>query len=495
MLFSSLKENRQILHLLMDKVIATTLLSTAFRVKGVLSTREFPAPNSRQTDCRKEEISQFTARKRIVHNVKAEFTLVTYTRGLIVEIFFIGSKLSKLVTQPMIKYKDALVDLLEHSKKGYHILSGKRCLSGKQGLLCALLSFRIESGDKDLESHFDTAAKNCTLISPTIQNDIIETIGDIIETIGDIIKDKIVNRIKASKYYFILCDEITDISTKEQITIYIRYVDTSSSIIRKDFIGFVKMVSTTGISIKETLKNELEKVGLHFDDLRACEVSSIKNMNAIIGTVATFFSCSAKRMDKLKHFIDADNSNKSVSTLEHLEKYDANLETSTKASLYVSAITKSDFLVSLEVAVTCLSYTIQLSQVLQKALKAIREDADKSFKEIMKNVTTIASQLEIEICMPRIFERQTARNNVNAKDAEEYYKIVICIPFLDNLILQLHSRFDKRLETIIPLEGLIPSNLSHYDDQAILAAASIYEDDFLVSLNTCLKAELFIWRN
>eukprot|EP00102_Acyrthosiphon_pisum_P026067 XP_016663277.1 PREDICTED: 52 kDa repressor of the inhibitor of the protein kinase-like [Acyrthosiphon pisum] len=63
------------------------------------------------------------------------------------------------------------------------------------------------------------------------------------------------------------------------------------------------------------------------------------------------------------------------------------------------------------------------------------------------------------------------------------------------IIVELHSRFDKRLETIIPLEGLIPSNLSYYDDQAILAAASIYEDDFLFSMNTCLKVELFIWRN
>ncbi|KAL5233857.1 hypothetical protein ACI65C_001267 [Semiaphis heraclei] len=126
--------------------------------------------------------------------------------------------------------------------------------------------------------------------------------------------------------------------------------------------------------------------------------------------------------------------------------------------------------------------------IVREALEAIREDADKSFKEIMKNVTTIASELEIEIHMPRICGRQTARNNVIAKDAEEYFKIVIFIPFIDNLILQLHSRFDKRLETIIPLEGLIPSNLSHYDDQAILAAASIYEDDFLVT--TINKDEL-----
>ncbi|KNE88110.1 hypothetical protein PSTG_18495 [Puccinia striiformis f. sp. tritici PST-78] len=38
--------------------------------------------------------------------------------------------------------------------------------------------------------------------------------------------------------------------------------------------------------------------------------------------------------------------------------------------------------------------------IVREALEAIREDADKSFKEIMKNVTTIASELEIEIRMP-----------------------------------------------------------------------------------------------
>lgn len=45
--------------------------------------------------------------------------------------------------------------------------------------------------------------------------------------------------------------------------------------------------------------------------------------------------------------------------------------------------------------------------IIREALETIREDADKSFKEIMKNVTTIASKLEIEISMPRICGRQT----------------------------------------------------------------------------------------
>lgn len=420
------------------------------------------------------------------------------------------------------------------------------------------------------------------MISPSIQNEIVETIGDVI-------KNKIVNRVKASKYFSILCDETSDTSTIEQMTICIRYIDTSTFTIREDFLGFVEMASTTGTAIKDVIKTEIEKIGLSFDFLRgqgydggsnmsgknngvqalilqeqplafythcfshslnlclskACEVVSIKNMTTIVGTVSTFFSCSAKRTDTLKYFIDTGLSDEgsttnkktklkklcetrwvdrhdslitfkelyiyTVTTLEYLEYHDSNPETSSKASLYVSAITKSDFLVALEVAVTCFAYTLQLSQVLQskqqdlskalsnvtvvrQALEANRKNAHQSFKEIMNSVTKLALKVGAEITMPRTCGRQTKRVNVNAKDPEEYYKISIFIPFLDNLINQLHFRFDKRLQQIMPLEGLIPTNFGHYDDESILAAASIYENDFPVSMMSCLKAEIFIWK-
>lgn len=200
-----------------------------------------------------------------------------------------------------------------------------------------------------------------------------------------------------------------------------------------------------------------------------------------------------------------------VATLEHLEHHDSNPETSSKASLYVSAITKSDFLVSLEVAVICFSFTLQLSQVLQskqqdlskaltnvtavrQALETKRKNADQSFKEIMNSVTELALKVGVEITMPRTCGRQTKRVNVNAKDPEEYYKISIFISFLDNLINQLYFRFDKRFQQIMPLEGLIPTNFGNYDDASILAAAFIYENDFPVGMMSCLKAEIFIWK-
>jgi len=58
----------------------------------------------------------------------------------------------------------------------------------------------MESGDRDLKSHFDISAKNCTMISSIIQNEIFESMGSVI-------KQKIVDRVKLSKYFSILCDE------------------------------------------------------------------------------------------------------------------------------------------------------------------------------------------------------------------------------------------------------------------------------------------------
>lgn len=41
----------------------------------------------------------------------------------------------------------------------------------------------------------------------------------------------------------------------------------------------------------------------------------------------------------------------------------------------------------------------------------------------MVNVTILASEVEVEICMPRMCGRQTNRTNINTKDLEHYYKI------------------------------------------------------------------------
>ncbi|XP_073022723.1 uncharacterized protein [Primulina eburnea] len=88
------------------------------------------------------------------------------------------------------------------------------------------------------------APKNCKLTSPDIQKDIVsacatETINIIIRDVGD-------------SLFSILVDESRDVSTKEQMSVVIRYVD-SSGHVNERFIGIEHVTSTTSTSLKAAI--------------------------------------------------------------------------------------------------------------------------------------------------------------------------------------------------------------------------------------------------
>lgn len=218
--------------------------------------------------------------------------------------------------------------------------SNQNTAESNDGIFRNLLTFRIDSGDLNLKNHILTAPKNCTMISKTIQNEIIFCIGKVITT-------GIVNAIKQSKFFTIICDETTDISTKEQMTFCVRYLDSTYDI-KEVFLGFIELHSTTGQCIKEAIKNQIKQLGLSIDNLRgqgydggsnmagrfngvqalirqeqplamylhclshclnlaiskSCEVSEIRNMMGILGRVCSFFSCSAKRVLVFQQAVD-----------------------------------------------------------------------------------------------------------------------------------------------------------------------------------------------
>ena len=69
----------------------------------------------------------------------------------------------------------------------------------------ALLEFRVDSGDQTLQHHLESAPRNATYISKTIQNEMITTVGAIIlNNLSQLIRD--------SKYFSIMSDEAADIS-------------------------------------------------------------------------------------------------------------------------------------------------------------------------------------------------------------------------------------------------------------------------------------------
>ena len=70
-----------------------------------------------------------------------------------------------------------------------------------------------------------------------------------------------------AKCYTILCDEVTDVSSKEQLSIVLHFVDTNCNI-REDFVDFVSVERITGEIIASKLKETLARYNLDLQDCR-----------------------------------------------------------------------------------------------------------------------------------------------------------------------------------------------------------------------------------
>lgn len=142
----------------------------------------------------------------------------------------------------------------------------------------AMLRYRIRGGDQTLQSHSETAASNATYMSPLIQNELITTAGDLV-------KESVASRIRASRFWAIICDETTDRLHREQLAVVIRYVSPDNFgkwRFYEDLVGIVDLISeirtdeklsandeirVTGKRISDTLLRIVSELGL---DLSAC---------------------------------------------------------------------------------------------------------------------------------------------------------------------------------------------------------------------------------
>jgi len=164
--------------------------------------------------------------------------------------------------------------------KDYGILSSEPHSSEtviNEGNFREILKFRILSGDKTLENHLKNNNAKATYISPTIQNELIECIRK--EIIFKIIKD-----IEQAKYYSIIFDETTDVSTVFQMSLNIRYI--YSGKVFERFVTFIDCHSSmdndnedsdevdlnqiepklTGEFLGDIVIQMMSKLGLKFDN-------------------------------------------------------------------------------------------------------------------------------------------------------------------------------------------------------------------------------------
>lgn len=100
-------------------------------------------------------------------------------------------------------------------------------------------------------------------LSKDIQNEIIYLLSESI-------KSHTVTMVNEVKYYSIILDCTPDVSHLELMTFFICFVTVESSkvIVRKHFLGFISVESSTGENLSDILLNALHDLNIPINNMR-----------------------------------------------------------------------------------------------------------------------------------------------------------------------------------------------------------------------------------
>ncbi|CAH1115297.1 unnamed protein product [Psylliodes chrysocephalus] len=283
--------------------------------------------------------------------------------------------------------------------------------------------------------------------------------------------------------YTVLADETADISGKEQLSIGLRFYDESKEKVRKEFVGFVELTAQDASTIAKAIDNILVSynflpqncVGLGFD---GCATMA---ENPPLGGILHLNFHDYVRQDGLKNIKVFDYLHKISRRLSKHLKNNLPKETTRKSAYQLhSAVTKSSLVVALTIvakhsallepvlnALQALSIDlIQLQEhinVILNVLNKNRQDADLVTAEIIIKAQDLVRELEIEISIPRLDNKQIHRSNYPLDSDSDYWKCPLIIPYLDLILSSLNSRFSQEHTPAFALTKLHPLYMLNMD--------------------------------
>ena len=116
---------------------------------------------------------------------------------------------------------------------------------------------------------------------------------------------------------------------------------------------------------------------------------------------------------------------------------------------------------------------------------------------IYSEAIMIAHSVGVDESMPRLASRQQHRQNIQAQNISDYFRLNLTIPLLDHLMNELSSRFNNTSsQATIEFFNLLPSSIGTASQTALSKddlknIVQLYEDDLPCLLS--LDAELDLW--
>ncbi|KAM4697848.1 zinc finger MYM-type protein 1-like [Rhinophrynus dorsalis] len=186
-------------------------------------------------------------------------------------------------------------------------LRGKKSTTGN---VKSLYQFCIEAGDVVLKNHLENAPVNARYTSVRVENELITLCEEIL-------REDLVSLVNKSNGFSVIADESADISGKEQMSIGVRFVDTSSTIavIKEEFLGFATLKDMDAISVANMILATCSKFGLNLEKLHGQGYDGCSTMAGKEGGVqaiikrkypkATFAHCAAHKLNLVVNDLNA----------------------------------------------------------------------------------------------------------------------------------------------------------------------------------------------
>lgn len=272
---------------------------------------------------------------------------------------------------------------------------------------------------------------------------------------------------------------------------------------------------------------------------KSSSVQAIRNSVGLMKEVFSFFNMSSKRNYVLLTVLKGKPRLRGLCETRWVERHDSIIifqsslsyildaltaisswqehDSSSKARTLLTAICTCEFMVSIYSLASLLSVTIAVSKILQCAsadisnsTKVIHDvidnlgkkrqnctDGFKSFEECKNEM----NKLDIEIKKPRIVSHQTSRCNYSTNSVEDYYRICIYIPLLDDVLDDLKCRFlNEKNQAVLKLSQVIPRNIVETNDEDLHTLVKLVIKYFTFDDNNEvnkmeLMSELNLWKS
>ena len=267
---------------------------------------------------------------------------------------------------------------------------------------------------------------------------------------------------------------------------------------------------------------------------KASKIPEVRNTMHTIQEVVSFFTASPKRNEVLVRVVGCqlkglcrtrwvenyqavlrfvDKYAEIIEALEDIEKWN-DRDTASKAASLISAIATFQFIIVLYILQDLFSATVPVSAALQtrnldvpaanelmrntmKILEGKRAKAESLFAEIFTCSSKIASDLHVDQTVPRRAKKQVHRSNHETSSSEQFYRVSIFIPLLDEVLQDLSNRFKtdeagivKRLTQLLPRAA---GNLKSKELEEIVDSLYSKYRELMTSGKKLFYNEMLLW--